>query len=1514
MTKDATARTDYPTRWYLVRALIVIALTLPDVTKADNYYDFLENPIQGCAILGYPNATLNECGYCVGVGTGLDSNYGKDCSGVCGGSAILDCRNQCDGLAYRDECTQECIDDQSSENEQVRDCRGECIRSETSPSQSAFRLDECGYCRLQSSEPSPYIDCAKQCYRPGLVRSHMICGQCLRSNRTAKSSNDGADCGTDCMKNDSNCPCEIDPSSCGCENTNQCYRIQSVEPKAVEKGVETQVVLIGFFYPPQNDFICVIQHQKQPEVTSTSAAIFIAKNRTAIYCLVEPMIEGSYSLSLQSQSDSELYQGGKVSFFAYDPLRTQITSMTPLETLTSDFKNDLELTFSGPNLEEMPIKLVCSVSYDDKNNEIDDENDDDKYQQTLSITGTKPYTCILPAKISHKSSTLLITPTIDGHRPISSHSFTFTLISPPPEVSHQNCFISSDGLTIVIMFTRPVDVNSKQMSSPGPSLCAFVFDEKTLSKLNKYSRITCVWSSKVQLVTYLQKQIQEDSLEISLRRGVFRQDSASIALVNDQPIKVVIRKLTTEWWPYTPKLVITGPSEIPRCGLFSLSAHYSSPKGSTGIKFRWSISKVSGQVSEESELAALISLAETQNILLDTALFEIGVSYEFILKTESEIGDHQSLTATHRIVRFNYDAPIVSIYSNIMLPAIPYTVDNSAVLWAETYIPTCVYPFQRVGLFWKVIDPQVKFNFTLTHFPVYILSPYSLPDNHPVTFYLNAFLGHRINETSGAAFSMIGQPAPLKSIIGNGSPMISLGSESGPIVISGEESGDGSGRPLTYRWSCIDSDSHEPCYFNFSPNKGRFIPVDRNLLLINRTLQRSPNLMLDSRDFLPDRELVISLQVYDRNNTNRVSDVEVALVKVTTGNAPQVIMGSIYIRGKYRASMRSLHNLATVVPAHTPLIVKAVAKPANRIEILEWQSENFIHPLNWRNKVDRHNQIHTELHVHSDHIYPYGFHAFKLKACDRKGACSEATTQFTASQGVTQCQLNIPPYYEYELMTALVERCNIPPGYGPLVYQVYGVSSSTSEVFPLTVPQFSTVFIFPGIPSLDHGSNENTFALKFCDSFSYCEMVLSNPVQVIENSNKSAMIRDLLKLAKKYDVGGEPFAALSVLGTLTRERSLERSILKQAVKDAIDYSLGILQRPSQLLTKGQISLSFHVLSELFRKSGEPFENEKLLDLLHRLCEKSFGLNVLPDLMTLRSTAYNIIAPLSRYDRTSTDNFVESKVLQSARKAFRILLQMAAAQIPLGRRVEFGSFNEDNEDEKHDFVFKTLLIHDKTIRGAVISIDDIEVRVRIGRSVARRYGAPWKCSNDTNQSLLCSSVVYAYTIFPFAAPFANRSESHRLTPVISVDVFAPHTGKLQKFRGDLNAMEMTFTYTGNQTYGEPTYSTKCYSWNEGVQDWKNLGIHLLRSSSSHITCWSGHLSTFTVYRVPGPYNVGKILSITFGVLLFAILLGFATIICTQRDEIQPQTPSFSSQSLIIESTRNSPSGRSSHLLM
>lgn len=394
---------------------------------------------------------------------------------------------------------------------------------------------------------------------------------------------------------------------------------------------------------------------------------------------IYPTQEGEYSIGLGIENGRrDIIQAGESKILAFDPAKARVNSMTPVEILTTEFKNDIELLFDGPSVSSIPsLNLICKVQFGSRaeSDETVGPNERDKNEQTLIITGNKPYSCILPSKVSRKSSKLLITPTIDGDYPIS-HAFTFTLISPPPEVSHQNCFISSDGLTIVIMFTRPVEV-LKEMSVPGPSLCAVVFSEDTLASLGKYHRITCVWSSKVQLVVYLQKPIQMESIEISLRRGIFREDSSSIALVNDQPIKIVVRKLTTEWWAYNPNLVITGPSEIPRCGLFALSGHYSSPKGSTGVKFKWSVTKGGVQLSENDQLTLLTSLTESQNILLDTSFFDIGVSYEFTLQAIFESTDQRALTATHRLVRFNYDAPIVSIYSSIMLPAVPFSVDNS---------------------------------------------------------------------------------------------------------------------------------------------------------------------------------------------------------------------------------------------------------------------------------------------------------------------------------------------------------------------------------------------------------------------------------------------------------------------------------------------------------------------------------------------------------------------------------------------------------------------------------------------------------------------------------------------------------------------------------------------------------------------------------------------------------------------------------------------------------------------
>uniref|UniRef100_T1K5A1 PKD/REJ-like domain-containing protein n=1 Tax=Tetranychus urticae TaxID=32264 RepID=T1K5A1_TETUR len=722
---------------------------------------------------------------------------------------------------------------------------------------------------------------------------------------------------------------------------------------------------------------------------------------------------------------------------------------------------------------------------------------------------------------------------------------------------------------------------------------------------------------------------------------------------------------------------------------------------------------------------------------------------------------------------------------------------------------------------------------------------------------------------------------PLQALIANGSPMIALGHESGPIMISGSASGDGTKKPLSFHWNCLDSDTHEPCFFNFASldDSDLEIASNRNYVLIDSTMQRQPELLLDSSNFMPNRELILSLQVHDRNDTNRVSNPELTLLKITSGDAPQVFMGSIYISRKYRANIRSPHNLAIMVPAHTPLLIKGTVKSSVPLSYLAWEANNFIHPLNWNTKRGswRNGETHTELHIHSDHIYPYGLHVFKLKACNTNDQCSEATTQFTASQGVTQCSISIPAYHEYELVNVSVEKCNIPPGYGPLVYQLYAINEKTEEIFPITVPQFSNVFLFPGLPAIDQEKAENTFALKFCDTFNYCEMVYASPTTVYPNENKTSLIDDLLKLARKYNIGGDPFHAMQSLGIILKEASLDKPLQYKTMSETIDYNLEVLQRPSQLLNRGQLALSLGLLSEIVRKSDNNRLREKAMDAIRKLAEKGYSLEMIPDLMTIRSTMFNLMFPYSRGAGLIAKADDLPKTLKSSRKVFNVLLQMAAAQLSLGKRVEFGSYSEDLfEDEKQESIFKTIMIHDKTIEGTHLKIGDTEVTIKIGKSVKKRFAGSWKCTPDS----LCNSVVYSYTVFPTSGPFPEVSDGYRIAPILMFNIFTPGTGKLQTIKTGLNAVEVTFTYTGNRSYGLD-YSTKCKSWSDTKDSWKPDGVHLLRASHERISCWSGFIAPFTVYRIPQRWNVGAVASMVFGGLLFFILVGFTIIICSSK---------------------------------
>lgn len=148
----------------------------------------------GCGLLGYPSASINKCGFCVGPETGLASDFGQDCFGRCSFYDGYDCHGQCYGGSYRDECTGKCINSTNQiTDEQVidedsnsrRDCRGICV-IEGSPESLLFQYkkDKCNMCRLESdSSPSPFIDCTGKCTPPGGPKSTLICNQCISQSQ-----------------------------------------------------------------------------------------------------------------------------------------------------------------------------------------------------------------------------------------------------------------------------------------------------------------------------------------------------------------------------------------------------------------------------------------------------------------------------------------------------------------------------------------------------------------------------------------------------------------------------------------------------------------------------------------------------------------------------------------------------------------------------------------------------------------------------------------------------------------------------------------------------------------------------------------------------------------------------------------------------------------------------------------------------------------------------------------------------------------------------------------------------------------------------------------------------------------------------------------------------------------------------------------------------------------------------------------------------------------------------------
>mgnify|MGYP007023913996 CR=1 FL=1 len=358
-----------------------------------------------------------------------------------------------------------------------------------------------------------------------------------------------------------------------------------------------------------------------------------------------------------------------------------INSLHPIESYTSNYNAPLKLKFKDSTNLLPLLPLKCKIIYSDSHEELTPEEHN-----------SDSMTCILPpSKRRLKSQNLLITPTYDGVNTLSI-PFTHTIKATQPTIANQNCYISEDGLAIVIIFEKPIDINKRMQNAS--AICEYLFTTATFDYLKSNELQACIWASKIQLLVLLEKPISENSVVIKFNKEVLREDGQDFAIENSEEIEVSVKRLSVEpsWLSYEPKVTITGPSEIPRCGSFALIGHFSSPKGTKGVQFVWEVSKERGEVSIELR-QYVENNGKTTNLLLTSSLFEYHIPYKFIFKAIIA-KPKRTLIAKHALIRVNYDSPIVSIYHTTLLQATPLTVDQEVSLFAEVSVPECVFPVQ----------------------------------------------------------------------------------------------------------------------------------------------------------------------------------------------------------------------------------------------------------------------------------------------------------------------------------------------------------------------------------------------------------------------------------------------------------------------------------------------------------------------------------------------------------------------------------------------------------------------------------------------------------------------------------------------------------------------------------------------------------------------------------------------------------------------------------------------------
>lgn len=389
--------------------------------------------------------------------------------------------------------------------------------------------------------------------------------------------------------------------------------------------------------------------------------------------------------------------------------------------------------------------------------------------------------------------------------------------------------------------------------------------------------------------------------------------------------------------------------------------------------------------------------------------------------------------------------------------------------------------------------------------------------------------------------------------------------------------------------------------------------------LLDRQQQRQMNLKLPLGWLEPEAQLWFGLQRFDRqqvasslsggqqqqgNQQLPQAKTVYALVSVQqpTSSGPTLSIGPVLIgRSRHLASVRNPLTGAIVLVAGAPVVVIGrLANSNQQVGSFAWHMQNGVQPLYWTvrnstNPVTGEPELITELQLNQNLLVAHAHHQIQLIACSRlTGAKSSASLSLDIVQSVSQCRVEVSQNPLSKSLVVSVEFCNLPLGLSPASYQIYVLDTTNSDGFldgnnkrdssdsnqpepaqeqfdeyaneadesylesqaePLTVPQFSPVFVLNGLSgalglfgfiSSKSGATGGKvsrvrFGARVCDRLQSCRMFYSRPI------GPEILLPNLtLTSGGNPNGNNNPSAALSLAQQANNQRGQNRDELERS--------------------------------------------------------------------------------------------------------------------------------------------------------------------------------------------------------------------------------------------------------------------------------------------------------------------------------------------------------------------------------